>query len=65
MWKDEIVEETRRQREAYAAKFSYDLEAIYQDLKKKELEGKRRTVALPRREPASPMTQRPAKPSAP
>jgi hypothetical protein len=28
MWKDEIVEETRRERKAYAAKFNYDLEAM-------------------------------------
>jgi hypothetical protein len=32
MWKDEIVEETRKAREEYAAKFNYDLEEIYHDL---------------------------------
>lgn len=47
MWKDEIVEETRREREAYAAKFDYDLEAIYRELKKRELQGGRHTVSLP------------------
>ena len=34
MWTDEIVEETRQERDRYAAKFNYDLEAIYRDLKK-------------------------------
>lgn len=46
MWKDEIVEETRRQREAYAAKFNFDLEAIYPDLREQEQKGKRHTVSL-------------------
>jgi hypothetical protein len=34
--KDEIVEEVRAAREAYAAKFHYDLMEMYQDLKAKE-----------------------------
>jgi hypothetical protein len=34
MWKDEIVEEVRKNREAYAAKFNFDLQAMYEDLKK-------------------------------
>jgi hypothetical protein len=33
---DEIVEEVRVARESYAARFNYDLAAIYQDLKEKE-----------------------------
>jgi hypothetical protein len=37
-WKDEIVEEVRAVREAYAAQFDYDLERIFEDLKKKEQE---------------------------
>lgn len=37
-WKDEIVEEVRRAREAYAAKFNYDLALMFEDLKKKETE---------------------------
>lgn len=35
-WKDEIVEEVRTAREAYAAQFNYDLELMFEDLKKKE-----------------------------
>lgn len=35
-WKDEIVEQVRAVREAYAAQFDYDLKRMFQDLKKKE-----------------------------
>ena len=35
-WKDEIVEEVRAVREAYAAQFDYNLQRIFEDLKKKE-----------------------------
>jgi hypothetical protein len=34
MWNDVIVEEVRKHREAYAAKFDFDLQAMYEDLKK-------------------------------
>jgi hypothetical protein len=33
---DPIVEEVRQYREQHAAKFNYDLQAIYQDLKEQE-----------------------------
>ena len=45
MWLDEIVDETRRVREAHAAQFDYDLEAIYRDLREKE-QGGRSIVSL-------------------
>lgn len=51
MWTDELVEDVRKVREEYAAKFNYDLEAIYQDLKKQEREGRRKVVSLPPKEP--------------
>ncbi len=35
-WSDPIVDEVRRARDAYAARFNYDLRAIYRDLKEKE-----------------------------
>jgi hypothetical protein len=47
MWKDEIVEETRKAREEYAAKFNYDLEAILRDLKKQEEQNPETFVSLP------------------
>lgn len=46
MWKDPIVEDIRKFREAHAKKFNYDLNAIYQDLKKQEQESKRKIVSL-------------------
>lgn len=36
MLNDEIVEEVRAVREAHAAKFNFDLRAIFEDLKKSE-----------------------------
>ncbi len=38
MLNDEIVDEGRAIRDAHAAKFGYDLQAIYADLKKSEAE---------------------------
>jgi hypothetical protein len=38
MMNDEIVDEVRAIREAHAARFNYDLRAIYEDLKKSESE---------------------------
>lgn len=35
-WTDPIVDEVRRVRDAYAARFNYDLRAIYLDLKEQE-----------------------------
>jgi len=60
MWKDEIVEETRREREAYAAKFNYDLEAIYRDLKEKEQQSKHPLVSLSPKQPIQLMMHSPA-----
>ena len=47
MWTDEIVEETRKAREEYAAKFNYDLEAMHRDLKKHEEQSPEKFVSLP------------------
>ncbi len=53
MWTDEIVEDVRKAREEYAAKFNYDLEAIYQDLKKEGPRDNSKVVSLPPKEPES------------
>jgi hypothetical protein len=47
MWNDEIVEETRQVRDRYAAKFDYDLDAIYCDLKKQEEQEPEKFISLP------------------
>ncbi|MEO5333256.1 MAG: hypothetical protein H7839_14670 [Magnetococcus sp. YQC-5] len=46
MWEDPIVEEIRKIREEHAARFNYDLDAIYKDLKRLEEESGRKMVSL-------------------
>jgi hypothetical protein len=55
MYDDPIVAEVRKTRAQHAAKFHYDLEAIYRDLKEKERASGRKYVRYaPRtREPAA------------
>ena len=47
MWEDPIVEEVRKARDAHAAKFNYDLQAIYRDLKEQEKQSGRTFVFYP------------------
>ena len=47
MWKDPIVDEIRKAREAHAARFDYDLKAIYCDLKQQEKNSGRTFVSYP------------------
>jgi len=49
--KDEIVEEVRAAREAYAARFNYDLAEMYKDLKAKEKAHSRNIAVLQPVEP--------------
>jgi hypothetical protein len=52
MTRDRIVEEVRRNRERYAARFGFDLKAIYRDLVEREARGEFTTVRrAPRRPP--------------
>ncbi|MGH9928233.1 MAG: hypothetical protein ACREA9_03285 [Pyrinomonadaceae bacterium] len=51
MWEDEIVEQVRRVRDEYAAKFNYDLEAIYKDIKEQEEQNQHKVVSLPPKKP--------------
>ena len=47
MWKDSIVEDVRKVREEHAAKFNYNLDTIYQDLKRQQKRGGRKVISLP------------------
>jgi hypothetical protein len=44
-WSDPIVDEVRRARDAYAARFNYDLRAIFRDLKEQEKRSGRKYVS--------------------
>lgn len=49
MWQDPIVEEVRAIRDAYSKRFEYDLDAICDDIKERELKSGRAFVTLPPR----------------
>ncbi len=56
MYKDPIVEDVRKAREEYSAKFNHDLEAIYKDLKRQEKQSTREILSLP---PKSALPEKP------
>ena len=49
MWKDPIIEETRKRRDELAQKLGGDLEAICKALQGKEAQTTRKVVSLPPR----------------
>jgi hypothetical protein len=54
MWKDEVLEEIYRIREEHAKSFNYDLRAICDDLRKKQVASGRQVISAPlksRRQP--------------
>lgn len=52
MWKDEILEEIYRIREEHAKSFKYDLQAICNDLRKKQAASGRRIISVPLKSPS-------------
>ena len=46
---DPIVDEVRRIRDAHAARFNYDLDAIFRDIKEQEKKSGRKFVSFPPR----------------
>lgn len=46
MWKDPIVQEVRRMREANAKKFNYNIENVVVDARKKQKASNRRVVSF-------------------
>lgn len=62
IWSDPIVDEVRRAREVYAARFNYDLQAIYRDLKEQEKRSGRKFVSYAD-EPAVSGPNRPLQPT--
>jgi hypothetical protein len=46
MWHDPIVEEVRKHRQEYAAKFNFDLKEICRDLRRRQEKSGQRVVTL-------------------
>ena len=62
MPKDRIIEEVRRARERYAARFNFDLDAIYRDLRERQERGEFQVVhRSPRRPRASNKAMQPTR----
>jgi hypothetical protein len=49
MWDDPIIDEVRRIKAEIAAEFNYDLDALFEHLKRQERESGRTYVSLPPR----------------
>lgn len=47
MWQDEVVEEIHRIREEHAKTFNYNLQAICDDLRKKQAASDRKVILTP------------------
>lgn len=47
MWKDEVLEEIYKIREEHAKSFNYDLQAICDDLRKKQAESGKQVISQP------------------
>jgi hypothetical protein len=57
MWKDEVLEEIYRIREEHAKSFDYDLQAICDDLRKKQATSGRRIISAPLKPRSQPYKQ--------
>ena len=57
---DPIIDEIRKVREAHAAQFNYDLDAIFRDIKEREKQGRRKLVSFPPRKAETNEVLRPA-----
>ena len=56
MWQDPIVEEIRRYRQEYAARFNYDIKAICRGVRERQEKSGRKVVSLPpKRVPKEPI----------
>lgn len=55
MWEDPIVAEIRKIRDEHAAKFNYDVAAIFEDIRRQEKESGRQYVTYPPRRPEPPV----------
>jgi len=63
MWQDPLVEEIRRHREEYAARFNYDIRALCREAREPQKNSQRRTVSRPPKR-VTLATAKPAQPAA-
>ena len=54
MWEDPIVQEVRREREKLAAQFNFDVDAIFEDLRKRQSTLAERLVRTKKQKSAEP-----------
>jgi hypothetical protein len=52
MWKDPIVEETRKLREQYASQFDHDIDAIFKDIQQRQAQSGKKLVSFSARKPS-------------
>lgn len=52
MWQDQILEEIYKIREEHAKSFNYDLQAIFDDLQKKQAVSGRQIISDPLKQPS-------------
>jgi hypothetical protein len=60
---DPIVDEVRKIRDAHAARFNYDLDAIFRDIKEQEKKSGRQFVSFPARKAEPNQTSQPTGPA--
>ena len=53
MWKDPVVEETRKLREQYASEFDHDVDAIFKDIQRRQAKSHKNLVSFPPRKPTN------------
>lgn len=51
MWKDPIIEETRKLRDEYAQNLNHNVDAIFEDIKQRQTQNNRKLVSFPPRRP--------------
>ncbi len=51
MWKDPIVEETRKLREQYANQHDHNIDAIFEDIQRRQAGSGKKVVSFPPRKP--------------
>ena len=49
MWKDPIVEETRKLREQYANQHNHDIDVIFEDIQQRQANSDKKMVSFPPR----------------